>query len=220
MATRCLSELPAAREDARLDGQPHPPKPEDRLRGGRGPVIANHFVSTSICTSSRASLFTGLCPRSQKVNDFEIGFPEAQYQRAYLESLRRAGYRRAFLGKRGARNQMPADRLGDFRGFAGLGRYVSKRPDEDESVYPTESMGVRPSNSCGVRRRNSRLASRAASQRRTGKMRPREIATLLPVYTSDNGPIPGEPDLSQKRFTHEKSICAGSGCAARSAEGR
>ncbi len=110
----------------------------DQMAAG-GVVFTNHFVTTSICMSSRASLFTGLYLRSHKINDFETDFSEAQYRRIYPEILRRAGYRTGFIGKWGVGNRMPADRFDYFRGFPGQGHYFPKRPDE--SIHLTELMG-------------------------------------------------------------------------------
>lgn len=104
-----------------------------------GVVFSNHFVTTSICMSSRASLFTGLYLRAHRINDFQTSFSEAQYARTYPEILRRAGYRTGFIGKWGVGDRLPADRFDYFRGFPGQGHYFPKRPDE--SVHLTELMG-------------------------------------------------------------------------------
>jgi arylsulfatase A-like enzyme len=110
----------------------------DRMAAA-GVVFTNHFVTTSICMSSRASLFTGLYLRSHRINDFQTAFSEPQYARTYPEILRRAGYRTGFIGKWGVGDRMPADRFDYFRGFPGQGHYFPKRPDE--SVHLTELMG-------------------------------------------------------------------------------
>lgn len=110
----------------------------DRM-AAEGVVFTNHFVTTSISMSSRASLFTGLYLRTHRINDFQTSFSEAQYARTYPEILRRAGYRTGFIGKWGVGDQMPAHRFDYFRGFPGQGHYFPKRPDE--SVHLTEVMG-------------------------------------------------------------------------------
>lgn len=104
-----------------------------------GVVFTNHFVTTSICMSSRASILTGLYLRTHRINRFDTPFTEEQYARTYPELLRRAGYRTGFIGKWGVGNRLPADRFDYFRGFAGQGHYFPKRPDE--SVHLTEVMG-------------------------------------------------------------------------------
>ncbi len=105
----------------------------------RGVVFTNHFVTTSICMSSRASIFTGLYTRVHKINDFRTDFTEEQLARTYPCLLRQVGYRTGFIGKWGVGNQLPRDRFDYFRGFAGQGHYFPKYPDT--SVHLTDLMG-------------------------------------------------------------------------------
>ena len=104
-----------------------------------GVVFTNQFVTTSICMTSRASIFSGLYLRTHQINDFQKPFGEEQYARTYPEILRRAGYRTGFIGKWGVGNQMPADRFDYFRGFPGQGHYFPERPDE--TLHLTQVMG-------------------------------------------------------------------------------
>ncbi|MCW5976977.1 MAG: sulfatase [Bryobacteraceae bacterium] len=104
-----------------------------------GVTFTNHFVTTSICMTSRASIFTGLYARTHRINDFETAFTERQYAAIYPAALRQAGYRTGFIGKWGVGNQMPARRFDFFQGFPGQGHYFPRRPDT--SVHLTALMG-------------------------------------------------------------------------------
>lgn len=106
---------------------------------GRGVTFTNNFVTTSICMTSRASIFTGLYLRNHRINDFQTSFTEEQYGRTYPVLLRKAGYRTGFIGKWGVGNEMPRHRFDYFQGFPGQGHYLPKRPDQ--SVHLTEVMG-------------------------------------------------------------------------------
>lgn len=105
-----------------------------------GVTFTNNFVTTSICMTSRASLFTGLYARSHGINDFTTPFTGQQYARIYPVALRMAGYRTGFIGKWGVGDQMPRERFDYFAGFPGQGHYFPKRPDT--SVHLTEVMGA------------------------------------------------------------------------------
>ena len=105
----------------------------------RGVVFTNHFVTTSICMTSRASIFTGLYARSHKVNDFDLPFTDKQYASTYPVLLRRADYRTGFIGKWGVGNNMPVERFDYFKGFPRQGQYFPKRPEK--GVHLTALMG-------------------------------------------------------------------------------
>jgi len=74
----------------------------------------DHFVTTSICMTSRASIFTGQYARTHTINDFSQPFSAEQYARIYPVLLRQAGYRTGFIGKWGVGNQMPGERFDFF----------------------------------------------------------------------------------------------------------
>lgn len=61
----------------------------------------NAFVTTAICCTSRASIFTGMYARRHGVWDFEATLSPAQLQVSYPAVLQRAGYRTGFFGKYG-----------------------------------------------------------------------------------------------------------------------
>ncbi len=64
-----------------------------------GILFRNHFVTTSICCCSRASILTGQYMRRHGVTDFLTPLTAAQFAETYPAILRREGYRTAFLGK-------------------------------------------------------------------------------------------------------------------------
>src|ERR1022692_5115095 len=49
----------------------------------RGINFRNHFVTTSICAASRASIFSGQYARRHKINDFATEFTPDAFARTY-----------------------------------------------------------------------------------------------------------------------------------------
>lgn len=66
-----------------------------------GVVFRHSFVTTSICSVSRASLLTGQWMRRHGITDFATGLSEAQWPATYPALLRASGYRTGFIGKFG-----------------------------------------------------------------------------------------------------------------------
>lgn len=96
----------------------------DRL-ASRGVRFPNAFVTTSICMTSRASIFSGLHQRSHGVDNFQKTLAPAVMDASYPMALRKAGYRTGFVGKWGLGNPMPVERFDYWKGFPGQGRYVN-----------------------------------------------------------------------------------------------
>jgi arylsulfatase A-like enzyme len=67
----------------------------------RGAHFRNHFVTSSICNVSRATMFTGQYLRRHGVYEFNVPFTPGQWSRCYPKLLRDAGYRTGFIGKFG-----------------------------------------------------------------------------------------------------------------------
>lgn len=89
-----------------------------------GVTFGNSFVTTAICVTSRASIFTGLYARSHGINTFQQQFDSAQLSRIYPVALRNAGYRTGFVGKWGLdKAPLPSDQFDYWRGFSGQGNY-------------------------------------------------------------------------------------------------
>lgn len=86
----------------------------DRL-AANGVRFRNHFVTTSICSVSRASIFTGQHERRHGIADFATPFASNQWAVTYPALLRAAGYRTGFIGKFGVGNAAHiASKAADF----------------------------------------------------------------------------------------------------------
>lgn len=110
----------------------------DRM-AAQGVTFQRNFVTTAICVSSRASIFTGLYSRSHAIWKFGDSFPQQQWDRTYPALLKRAGYRTGFIGKFGIDGgKPPADTFDFWRGFTGQGHYFPKR---DGKTHLTTVMG-------------------------------------------------------------------------------
>lgn len=93
----------------------------------RGVTFGNAFVTTAICVTSRASIFTGQYARRHGILGFQQGFSESQHRQTYPDLLRAAGYRTGFVGKYGLdRPPAPAERFDYWAGFLGQGHYFPK----------------------------------------------------------------------------------------------
>jgi len=107
-----------------------------------GVRFTNAFVTTSICASSRASIFSGQWTRRHGIIDFRTHFSEEAYAETYPMLLSRAGYRIGFIGKYGvgAKKFLPIDKYDYWKGFPGQGRYENK--DENGNYkHLTQIMG-------------------------------------------------------------------------------
>jgi len=93
-----------------------------------GVRFRNAFVTTSICASSRASIFTGQWTRRHGIIDFSTHFSEEALAQTYPMLLSQAGYRIGFIGKYGvgAKKDLPIDKYDYWKGFPGQGRYEHK----------------------------------------------------------------------------------------------
>src|SRR5262245_55069331 len=108
----CRTSVPATREAAEPRGRPNfifiltDDQRSDSLgcTGNRlirtpnidclaanGVRFRNHFVTTSICCVSRASIFTGQYERRHGIGDFTTPFTLAQWKETYPALLRAAG---------------------------------------------------------------------------------------------------------------------------------
>ncbi len=81
----------------------------------------NHFVTTSICCVSRASIFTGQWERRHRIGDFNTPLTPAQWSQTYPALVRVAGFRTGFIGKFGVGDAKSiAARSSDFDFWRGL----------------------------------------------------------------------------------------------------
>jgi arylsulfatase A-like enzyme len=107
-----------------------------------GVMFTSAFVTTSICASSRASIFTGQWTRRHGISDFRTHFSESALAQTYPMLLREAGYRIGFIGKYGVgpKRDLPIDKYDFWRGFPGQGKY--EHEDEDGNYkHLTRIMG-------------------------------------------------------------------------------
>jgi arylsulfatase A-like enzyme len=115
----------------------------DRL-AREGTRFANAFVTTSICSVSRASIFSGQHARRHGIEDFARTFTPARWAETYPARLRAAGYHTGFIGKFGVGDAAAVgamEREFDFwRGRPGQGGpFVN--PDDRSRTHATARMG-------------------------------------------------------------------------------
>lgn len=93
----------------------------------QGATFTNMFVTTPICVTSRASIFSGLYARCHGIHTFRRRFSPTQFAATYPEMLRKAGYRTGFVGKYGLDEPPePRDKFDDWHGFLGQGHFFPK----------------------------------------------------------------------------------------------
>jgi N-acetylglucosamine-6-sulfatase len=97
----------------------------DRL-ADEGVLFENAFVTTSLCSPSRASFLTGQYAHSHGVVTNHTPWDNRNV--TFLEQLSAAGYETAFIGKW----HMPGDELPDLRG---VDRFVSFTREGGQGVY-------------------------------------------------------------------------------------
>jgi arylsulfatase A-like enzyme len=107
-----------------------------------GVRFTNAFVTTSICASSRASIFSGQWTSRHGIKGFGTHFSEEALAETYPMLLSQAGYRTGFIGKYGvgSKKDLPIDKYDYWKGFPGQGRYENK--DENGNYkHLTQIMG-------------------------------------------------------------------------------
>lgn len=94
-----------------------------------GVHVKNAFVTTSLCSPSRASILTGLYTHKHRVIDNNRLVPEGT--RYFPEWLQRAGYATAFIGKwhMGRGTDEPRPGFDHWVSFRGQGHYLPPSPD-------------------------------------------------------------------------------------------
>ena len=95
----------------------------------KGAHLKNAFVTTSLCSPSRASILTGLYTHKHGVIDNQRLVPEGTL--FFPQYLQRAGYQTAFIGKwhMGGEHDRPRPGFDHWVSFKGQGEYLSPGPD-------------------------------------------------------------------------------------------
>ena len=93
-----------------------------------GAHLKNAFVTTSLCSPSRASILTGLYTHKHRVIDNNRMVPEGTL--FFPQYLQRAGYETAFVGKwhMGAKQDDPRPGFDHWVSFRGQGNYLPPGP--------------------------------------------------------------------------------------------
>jgi N-acetylglucosamine-6-sulfatase len=109
-------------------GHPLARTPQMDRMASEGAHMANAFVTTSLCSPSRASILTGLYTFRHRVIDNNRNVPVGTIY--FPQYLQEAGYRTAFIGKwhMGEHNDNPRPGFDYWVSFQGQGSYLS--PDE------------------------------------------------------------------------------------------
>ena len=102
-----------------------------------GIVFLNNFVTTAICPTSRASIFTGLYAHDHQIWDFNTPLNPDLWQLTYPYQLQQAGYTTAFIGKYGLGGELPTAKFDYWQGFEGQGEYFSSTRSEHLTSYLT-----------------------------------------------------------------------------------
>jgi len=110
-----------------------------------GVLFQNHFVTTSICCCSRASIFTGQYMRRHGIRDFARPFTSQQWAETYPALLRQIGYHTGFIGKFGVGNDPSVKAMSRefdyWRGVPGQGGKYFIEPNDPNRIHETARFG-------------------------------------------------------------------------------
>ena len=116
----------------------------DRL-AREGVFCRNTYVTTSLCSPSRASILTGLYSHTHEVVDNQAPVPDDLIY--FPQYIQEAGYKTAFFGKwhMGDHNDFPRPGFDHWESFMGQGDYYAprlningERTSYDSSTYITD----------------------------------------------------------------------------------
>lgn len=99
-----------------------------------GVLFKNHFVTTSICCASRATILTGRYAGTMDLHRFDKALPDEAWKTSYPMLLRAAGYRTGFIGKIGLGEPLPDKDFDFWSGFGGQGNYYEGKPFEGKHI--------------------------------------------------------------------------------------
>ena len=103
-----------------------------------GVTFDNAFVTTAICMTNRACIFTGQYAARHGVVDFKTPFTAEELANTYLGQLKQAGYKTGFIGKWGV-GRPPNNQWDYGKGFPGQSHYVQKI--DGKTRHLTDIMG-------------------------------------------------------------------------------
>ncbi len=115
--------------------------PNMDLMAEEGVHLKNAFVTTSLCSPSRASILTGLYTFRHRVIDNQRAVPEGTV--FFPQFLQQAGYSTAYIGKwhMGRGTDEPRPGFDHWVSFRGQGNYLPPSPDYTLNV---QSVSVLP----------------------------------------------------------------------------
>ncbi len=110
-------------------GHPFLETPHMDSMARHGVHLKNAFVTTSLCSPSRASILTGLYTHKHRVIDNNRLIPEGT--RFFSEWLQKAGYNTAYIGKwhMGGDSDEPRPGFNHWVSFRGQGHYLPPGPN-------------------------------------------------------------------------------------------
>ncbi|MCB1119925.1 MAG: sulfatase [Verrucomicrobiae bacterium] len=113
----------------------------DRL-ASEAALFKNAFVTTAICMTNRACVFTGQYAARHGIWAFNTDFSKEQLGNTYLGQLKQAGYRTGFIGKWGVGHPKQADGILDYNeGFPGQSQYFEGNVKDKQGQHLTAKMG-------------------------------------------------------------------------------
>jgi arylsulfatase A-like enzyme len=121
-------------------GNPHIKTPHLDQMARQGVRYKNAYVTTSICSVSRASILSGQYLSRHKIDDFAKNFGPEMLSNTYPLLLKASGYKIGFIGKNGVGNNPPAHEF-DFWACNKEGQppYEYERPDGSK-IHHTDSL--------------------------------------------------------------------------------
>ncbi|MDQ6609142.1 MAG: sulfatase-like hydrolase/transferase, partial [Bacteroidota bacterium] len=107
---------------------------------GQGTNFKNTYVTSSICSISRASILTGQYAKRHGIDNFNKNLSSTAFQLTYPSLLRHHGYYTGFIGKYGVGNDLPSSSFDYWKGYPGHGVYFYKDAN-GKPVHETAMMG-------------------------------------------------------------------------------
>lgn len=99
----------------------------------RGVLFSHFFVTTSICPTSRASIYLGQYAHRHKIWDFATPLSASQLDQSYFHLLRDT-HKVGFVGKWGLGKPPPVERFDYWAGYLGQGAYFDTPEHKDRHL--------------------------------------------------------------------------------------